>query len=388
MRAGRALVVGGGIGGLAAAIALARCGWSVEVHEQGDALREIGAGLTVWPNGVKALRRLGVEDAVVERASRFERFEVRRWDGRPIGASGAADYAERFGAPILCVPRPDLLAALAARVGPARVHVRSRLVALEERGAEVVGRFADGREAAADLLVGADGLRSQARAALLADGPARYVGYTCYAALARLEHPAFDRSVSIETWGAGTRFGLLPCGAGQAFWWAIRNAREGGADGRDGRKADVRRLVAGWREPVPAAVEAAAQEAILRIDVYDRDPVRSWGAGRAVLLGDAAHPSTPNLGQGATLALEDALVLADALRAAPDLAAGLASYVERRRERTSQVVLRARRIGRMGQLEAAPAVWLRDRFAGGALFQRRILGWIESLCAYEPPALP
>ncbi|HEV8044616.1 MAG TPA: FAD-dependent monooxygenase, partial [Rubrobacter sp.] len=155
---------------------------------------------------------------------------------------------------------------------------------------------------------------------------------------------------------------------GRVYWFATRNAPEGEDDGPAGSRAALLGAFCGWHEPVEVLIRATDEDAILRTDIYDRDPLgKTWGAGRATLLGDAAHPMTPNLGQGACQTIEDAVVLARRLRAfresgeAGDTAGALRRYEVLRADRTAAIVRRSRRIGTVGQLENRFLCWLRDR---------------------------
>jgi 2-polyprenyl-6-methoxyphenol hydroxylase-like FAD-dependent oxidoreductase len=385
-----ALIIGGGIGGLATAIALSRIGWAARVFEQAGELTEIGAGLTMWCNGVKALARLGVAKKVLEAGSVLERFEVRTHDGRSLGDCPFAEMAARHHAPSVCVHRADLLAALAeAAAASAALRLSARCASFAADDSGVTAHFADGSEARGDLLVGADGLHSLVRSRLHGDSPPRYAGYTCWRGLAApFSHAAIPPGSGFEAWGPGRRFAVLPCGRDRVFWYATLNAPPGGSDAPAGRKAEVAGLYARWLEPVEAVIQATAADAILRNDIVDRRPVATWGTGRVTLLGDAAHPTTPNFGQGACMALEDALVLADCLWESRDVGIALRWYEARRVERTSTIVRQSRRIGWVAQWQNPLAVWVRTLAGASGLTRGSTLAQVESMLAEEPPSLP
>ena len=166
--------------------------------------------------------------------------------------------------------------------------------------------------------------------------------------------------VAGETWGRGQRFGIVPLSDGRVYWFATMNAPEGTKDTETDAKQQLLRLFQRWHEPIVPLIEASESSSILRNDVYDRNPLAKWSVGRVMLLGDAAHPMTPNLGQGACQAIEDAPVLAVCLRKSAGVVAGLSEYQRRRVPRTSRIVLESRRIGEVGQWKNPLLCWLRD----------------------------
>ena len=385
MVAARALIVGGGIGGLCAAIALRRVGVDAHVFEQADALREVGAGLTVWTNAVKVLDRLGVLGSVRATASVTERFQVRNRRGDVLDESRPGDLGRKYGGPNLVVHRADLLRALASEVGPGAVAVGARLTGFDQDADGVTAHFADGAERRGACLIGADGLHSVVRDRLFGDGPPRYAGYTCWRGLAAFDGEGLPPGLGFEAWGRGARFAVQHCGAGRVFWYATRNAPEGSPDGPGGRKQDVVETFRGWHEPTPSVIAATDDGAILKNDITDREPIEHWGRGRVTMLGDAAHPTTPNFGQGACQAMEDAVVLADCLARATDVAAALRSYEARRRDRTAFVTRASRRFGAVSQWENPLLCGLRDAVTRSGVLRNAGLKQFEKMLAYEPP---
>jgi FAD-dependent urate hydroxylase len=334
----KAMIIGGGIGGVAAAIALQRVGVECDIFEQAEELREVGAALSVWANAWQALEKLGVGRALLALGSKVDRMEMRTADGRVLGATPLAELEKRLGLPAFVIlPRPDLLRELTRLVDKHRTHCRARCVGVEESAGRVIARFADGQQAEAGLLVGADGLHSVVRSHLHGNVKPRYAGYTCWRGFATCAAKALPLTTGFEAWGCGARFALFHCGPDRVFWYATRNAAEAVADSADGRKAEVRRLFQNWHQPIPEAIEATPGTEILRNDIVDRKPLSRWGRGRMTLLGDAAHPTTPNLGQGACQALEDAVVLADCLRQCREVEPALRRYEQQRQRRTAAI---------------------------------------------------
>ena len=357
----KAMIIGGGIGGVAAAIALERVGVECDIFEQAEEMREVGAGLSIWANAWQALEKLGVGRALLALGSNVARLETRTSDGRVLAAVPLAELEKRLGIPAFVVlPRPDLLRELTRLVDKQRTHCRARCVGVEENAGRVIARFADGQQAEAGLLVGADGLHSVVRSHLHGNEKPRYAGYTCWRGMAACEAKALPLTTGFEAWGPGARFALHRCGPGRVFWYATHNAPEASPDPPDGRKAEVRRLFRDWHQPIPEAIEATLETEILRNDIVDRRPLSRWGRGRMTLLGDAAHPTTPNLGQGACQALEDAVVLADCLRQCREVEPALRLYEQQRQRRTAAITRASWRLGKICQWESPPACWLRN----------------------------
>ncbi len=350
------LVIGGGIGGLTAAVALQRAGIAVQVHERAPEVREVGAGIGLWPNAIVALDRIGLGEAVRRAGVPLANGIVRSSAGKTIALTSLAELERRFGASTIIVHRATLIEILRAALGEEDLRLGRACVGVEQTDAGVTARFADGGTASADVIVGADGLHSVVRSALHGEVPPVYAGYTAWRAAVPFDHGRFDAG---ESWGPGTRFGMFPMVGGQVYWFATANAREG-ARASGGEKAFLLDRFAKYHDPVPAMIDAAPADAILRNDVYDRPPLADWGRGRITLLGDAAHPTTPNLGQGACQAIEDAVVLARRLHDARDVVQALRAYERERAPRTNKIVLRSRQFGRIAQIESAPLIALRN----------------------------
>jgi 2-polyprenyl-6-methoxyphenol hydroxylase-like FAD-dependent oxidoreductase len=194
-------------------------------------------------------------------------------------------------------------------------------------------------------------------------------------------------TTGFEAWGPGARFALYHCGPDHVFWYATRNAAEAKPDPPEGRKAEVRRLFQHWHQPIPEAIEATPEAEILRNDIVDRKPMLGWGRGRMTLLGDAAHPTTPNLGQGACQALEDAVVLADCWRQCGEVEPALRRYEQQRWRRTAAITRASWRLGRICQWESPVACWLRNSLTE-LMPARSSLRLMERYVCYRLPELP
>src|SRR6478736_4729005 len=349
---GTVLIAGAGIGGLALGCALQQAGIPFEIFERAPALGAAGAGIVMQTAAMFALQRIGL-DAAVARAG----HELKRGTGR--NAAGLVLHSTRldeFGAPSIAIHRARLQATLLAAVDETRIHTGRELVSYEQDEYAVRAHFSDGSQASGALLIGADGLHSATRRQLLGDTPLRYAGYTSFRGVAPVGglSPAHE---AIEIWGRGLRFGIVPIADGETYWFAVAN---GPAGEKDADRAMLIERFASFGETVHAMLELTPEERVFRTDIHDRKPVSTWSSGRVSLLGDAAHPTTPNLGQGGCMAIEDAVVLAHHLVKQSSLADALKAYERKRVRHTTKIVYASWQFGRIAQLEGSFSTWLRD----------------------------
>lgn len=343
------LIVGGGIGGLTLGAALSRAGIDFMVYERAPALGEVGAGILVHPSAMRALAHIGLAEDVARAGQ-----EIRRGTGRAVsGLLLQTTALDEVGAPTIALHRARLQATLLAAVRPDRVQTGKALVRYEVDREGAHAFFSDGTSARGALLVGADGIHSAVRRQLLGDTPLRYAGYSAWRGVARGERSTPADEI-IEIWGRGTRFGIVPIGPNETYWFAVANAPQ------PGPRALPMAEFAAYGDTVEPLLRATPDHTVLQTDIHDREPVTSWSADRVVLLGDAAHPTTPNLGQGGCMAIEDAVTLAHCLTHHAELAQAIADYERRRMGPTSAHVRASWQLGRVAQLEGRFSTWLRD----------------------------
>ena len=367
-------VVGAGIAGLATAVAFARLGADVVIYERPDAATA-GAGISLFPNGLRALATIGLADAVRALGAAPEvptglRTPNGNWLIRPSRAAGT-DFA--------VVHRADLHDILSAAAPPVQPHA-----VCDVRGSagDATVVLDSGATRTFDLVVGADGVGSQIRRSWPDDPGIRNAGYTAWRGVSagRVDVPAAG-----ETWGRGERFGILPLVDGRVYWFAVasRPANRPAPD----EKAELLRRFAAWHDPIPALLHATDDHAILRNDVVDlAGHLPRFVRGRVVLVGDAAHAMTPDLGQGGNQALEDAVTLAALAANQHDLDTALAQYDTVRRKRTASIAERSRQMGQVAQARGAVAVAARNTLM--RLIPRAVTARAAAqVQAWQPPRL-
>ncbi|GAA2636281.1 FAD-dependent monooxygenase [Streptomyces vastus] len=385
----RAVVVGGGLGGLTAAVALHRRGWRVTVLERARALEPVGAGISLAPNSLRALDVIGLGDEIRELAAWQGDGGLRTPSGRWLMRTSTAAMGERFGGPLVVLHRATLIDKLAAQLPEGAVRTAAAASLTDPGDPGDVGRPArvgtpDG-ELEAELVVGADGIHSAVRRTLFPEhgGPV-YSGFTTWRVVIPVPGAAF---ASHETWGRGRIWGTHPLKDGRIYAYAAAIAPAGGR-APDDERAELVRLFGDWHEPIPAVIAAARPEDVLRHDVHHiAEPLPAFHRCRVALLGDAAHAMPPTLGQGGNQAIEDAVVLSG--RSDPE-GPDLAAYTADRKPRTTAIGRKAVGVARLNMMRSRPGILLRNATvavvskAGPGLFLRSF----DGIADWRPPQPP
>ncbi len=366
----KALVVGAGIGGLSTGIALKQAGFDVHIFERrhNRSELEIGGGIVMWSNAVRAMQQLGVADEVIKVAIRVKRAEHRSQDGKLLAVWPLERIEEAQGTPSISISRANLHPVLDRALGDVPVKMDAECTGFTQDGSSVKARFADGSEVEGDLLVCADGRNSKLRrqVAHLDTTYPPYSGYTLWSAVVRLQHPAAAEGVFAVMHGRATQFYFFHINPGEVYWscaaWVPEGARGRHFDATN--KAAVQERLRGWGEPVPSLLAVAEEGEIACRDIYGGTSLVTWGVGRVTLLGDAAHPMTTTQGQGACAAIEDALVLQHCLMADKDIAAALRTYEARRRDRTDGLMRVSKQLESRARIKNPARVWIRNRMIG------------------------
>jgi 2-polyprenyl-6-methoxyphenol hydroxylase-like FAD-dependent oxidoreductase len=380
----RVLISGGGIGGLCLALALRQRGIEVRVFERATDLAgsQVGAGLTLAYNATRVLRGLGLGAELATLGCPYKTSEFRTPQGALLARWSVPNGELQLG-----VVRAHLHQMLMGALGEDVLSLGASCLGFQQDEDGVTLQLADGREVRGDVLVGADGLHSVIRPRLLGPETPRYAGYAVWRGLSTLQHEDAPPGLFRMWWGAGKRFAFYVVASGLIYWFGVIATPAGQSDPRGTRQRRLLERYDGWPPLVGELLSATPETNIHHTDIYDRAPVRRWGEGRVTLLGDAAHPMTFNLGQGACQAMESAWVLAQCLSGGGDPVAALRAYERQRMPRTARYTRVSWGIGALGRWKHPGAVWLRDHGLKLA-FERFIVPREEKSQAIELTAWP
>jgi salicylate hydroxylase len=376
-------IIGGGIGGLAAALLLLQEGFDVHVYEQASTLREVGAGIQVSPNAARVLHRLGLAEDLAKVGVRPQAWHQRRWqDGRTLLRSPLGDAVqEAFGYPYFQIHRADLLAMLTAAVPPERLHIGHRLTGFTDHSDCVEAQFENSTRVRTDALIGADGIHSSVRRILFGPEQPSFTGCMAYRGLVqaeRLKH--LDLEVAAQIWMGPGKHLVTYFVAGKRLLNFVANierdswTRESWTD--RGEAADLRAAFADW-DPLVREILKTVDETFIW-GLFDRPPLPRWSVGRVTLLGDACHPMLPYMAQGAAQSLEDGAALTACLADRLDIPEALRRYEALRLPRTSRIQAMARDNKTRFHLPDGPAQIERDaQMAGGTTdWSFKAIAWV------------
>lgn len=354
-------IVGGGIGGLTLGIALQRKGISVEIFENAPEIKPLGAGIVLAANALKAFRAIGLENEILAAGNTMKRFSIRNQDGKILTTTENDRIRSRWGlVNTVTLHRADLHAVLLNSIKPGTLHLGKGCTGFSQNTSRVSVLFGDGSSREFDFVAAADGVHSVFRQNLVADSKPRYAGYTCWRGLTDQLPPGFDGYEAFETWGSGKRFGVVPLSRNRIYWYATVNAPQGDANFGQYGVSELVRMFHEFHAPVPGIISSTQSQSIVHNDIIDVKPITKFAFDRIVLSGDAAHATTPNMGQGACMAIEDAVVLANCISGNDDVQNAFRRYERLRIERTTRIVNSSYTLGKIGQWGNPLLVTLRN----------------------------
>lgn len=354
-------ILGGGIAGLTAAIALKQKGIRAIVFEAAPEIKPFGAGLLLAANAVKGYERLGIAEKIVARGLALPTFSILDQRGCVITSADAAKIGRQYGLHNFAIHRAALHEALLAELEPGQVQTGKRATRFEKLGDDAIEiYFTDGTTQRTDFLIVAEGIHSAVRQQLLPDSEPRYAGYTCWRAVVGTPPALAGLTTASETWGRDGRVGIVPLAGEKIYWFACVNARQNDPVMRDVKVADLQRMFQKFHPAVRTILENTRDEDLIWNDIIDLRPIEKFAFGNIVLIGDAAHATTPNMGQGACQAIEDAVILADELGKNTEPSAAFAAFEKRRLKRTHFIVNNSWRLGKIAQLSRPWLVALRN----------------------------
>ncbi len=368
-------IIGGGIGGLCAAIALQKQGLEVSVYEAAPELKPVGAGVGLAANAIQGLVRLGVADDVIARGKELEALTILDERNNIISNQDTRPLSRKYGVSNFVIHRADLHDVLAQHLKPGTLYLNKRCQSISQQQNQVQVYFTDGTHTTSDILIAADGINSVIRQQLLPESEPRYAGYTCWRGVIQNPGVKLNNMISAETWAPQGRVGMAPLPGNRIYWYACINAPKQDERMRQMTPAQLSEHFEGVHEPVQAVLAATKPHELIWGDIADLKPLDKFVYNRIVLLGDAAHATTPNMGQGACQAIEDAVVLGECLGQEQSIAKALANYEKRRLSRTAKVIRMSRLLGWVSQWENPLLVKTRNalfRATPGFVTQRQM----------------
>ncbi|MDE1497134.1 FAD-dependent monooxygenase [Xenorhabdus bovienii] len=348
-----ALIVGTGVGGLSAAIALKNIGWSAQLFEKSDSLRTSGSGLSVMSNASSAMQKLlGIDLDLKSYGAEIQNFEIRHKSGLLLKRLPMQEISNQQGTPCVCISREKLQQSLLDQLGDTNIAFGKRAVDYVETADGIQLNFDDGTVYHGDILVGADGFHSSIREAIQTKSIIQEAGYICWLALVKYSHPQITQGYVVHYWGSGKRIGIIDIGNGWMYWWGTANMPPHKIKSWQGTNKDITEFYTGWPDIVHDIILSTDSSSIITVDAKDRTFPETWTKGRVTLLGDAAHPMLTSLGQGAGLSIEDAAVLGYLLKNTDDYKKALKKYEAIRQPRARAIVNASRALSEIEQYDS------------------------------------
>jgi 2-polyprenyl-6-methoxyphenol hydroxylase-like FAD-dependent oxidoreductase len=377
----KVLIVGAGISGLACALMLEKIGYQPVIFEKSDSLRNEGGGLTLWSNATDALDCMGLLDEVYQHSKILTESALLTSTGKTLSMIPLKNLATIYGTHTVAILRATLHHLLVSQLQHTQIKLGYKLIGVKETNEEVIASFENGHEETGVLLIGADGIHSKVRNLLFPHVELRFSGYEAWRGIASIEHPFSNNGYSFEAWGNGLRFGFVPVSNSTVYWFATRNISKN-LMREEITKAELAHVFSEFVEPISSVIQATNEKDISRKVIYDFKPLQKWSKGRVLLIGDAAHATTPNLGQGACMALEDAVVLASTFKSGNTISNAVKTFEEKRIGRAKFIVHSSWMMGKIAQMENKLLCNLRNRLVrqGGSAIERnknfdRIIGY-------------
>jgi 2-polyprenyl-6-methoxyphenol hydroxylase-like FAD-dependent oxidoreductase len=354
-------IIGGGIGGLSLAIAMQRKGYPVDVYENAPQIKPLGAGLGLAANAVKALSSIGISDEVLAKGKVIRKLMIKSQEGTTLSKTDSEKISERFGMiNNFTIHRADLHEVLLRHLAPGALHLGKGCIDFLQEKSGMTLKFNDGTSAHADYVIACDGIHSAFRKKLLPQAQPRYAGYTCWRAVIDDVPENFNFEETVEIWGAGCRFGIVPLSKQRIYWFACINAKANDPAMRSFKVKDLLRHFAEFHDPVVHLLLRTRDEQLIWSDIIDIAPIRRFAFDNIVLMGDAAHATTPNMGQGACMALEDAAVMANCIEEYNTVQEAFRHFEKKRIERTTRIVNTSWTLGKVAQVENPLLMSLRN----------------------------
>lgn len=360
-RSKRFAIVGAGIGGLSLAIALQRKGFEVTVYESAPEIKPLGAGLALAVNAIKSFVEIGISEDVLKAGSVLKKLTIKDDLGNVLAETDSEKISKKYNVVgNFTIHRADLHNVLLRHLATSTLQVGKLCVDFIQTPSGVKLIFQDGTSANADYVIACDGVHSIIRKKLIPESIPRYAGYTCWRAVINNPPASVDFNETSETWGPGARFGIAPLSNNRLYWFACINAPANDPVMRGYRIPDLLKHFKNFHSPIPEILQRTEDHQLIWNDIIDIKPLKKFSFGNILLMGDAAHATTPNMGQGACMAIEDAAILANTISNSQSVDDAFVAFEKKRIKRTTTIVKESWQLGRVAQFENRLLILLRN----------------------------
>jgi len=352
------LIIGAGIAGLTTAIALQKRKIDFLVLEAVPEIKALGAGITLAGNAMRVLKKLGIDEAVKQKGHKISSMIIQDEKGKRISIMDAKKLNDQYALESVAIHRGALHEVLLSAIDKDKIITGKKAIGFREQSDGVIISFEDGTELFGEGVIVADGIHSAIRKKLVPTSQTRYSGYTCWRGVT--ENKWNIKEKAVEAWGPEGRFGYVPIGDNKVYWFACKNASEKNEQMKAWKIFDVKKNFQAFAAPVPSIIENTLNEELIWSDIVDLEPLQQFAFGKLVLIGDAGHATTPNLGQGACMGMEDAWVVAEELTQSKDVSIAFKKFEQKRIDRTRFIVNSSYQLGKIAQIENKFLIQLRN----------------------------
>lgn len=333
------IIIGAGIGGLTTAIALLKKGIDANIYEQAPEIKEVGAGIWIAPNGMKVFAELGIAEEILKAGNTLETISITDLNDKPISVINGNKVQEKHKFGTTAIHRATLQKILASQLPSDRIILNKKFKSYHQTDDNVTVYFEDGTQATADFVICADGIKSNGRLQIQSNLNLRYSGQTCWRFVTDFNLPNDEENKMYEVWSnkKGLRVGYSKINEKQVYVYITNFEKQGGKDNANSIKNELMKLCSEFPSVVKQIIQSVDEKAIIRTDLFDFKPIRRWVDGKVTLMGDAAHATTPNLGQGACQAIEDANIIAEQLSSNDSVEVGFKHFEAKRIKKASYI---------------------------------------------------
>jgi 2-polyprenyl-6-methoxyphenol hydroxylase-like FAD-dependent oxidoreductase len=347
-------IIGAGIGGLTIALTLKQRGFSFSVYESADEIKPVGAGIILASNAMQVMKKLGLQEKLEFAGNRVSCMKITDQNLKALSVVDLSRFEKKYHVSNLAIHRGDLQQILANEIGFEHINLSKR-VAKIERSTPYNLTFEDNSTLLSKVLIGADGIKSIVRNQLFPKAMIRNANQVCWRGVCEINLPGQYHNELNEAWGKGKRFGFVKLKASKVYWFALISDKN-----KEDKGDNLPQLFSAFHPDILSIINATPSNNIIKSEITDLKPIKNWQAENICLVGDSAHAATPNLGQGACQAIEDAYVLGNCLETAPNPQTAFKNYEQLRMKKALMIVKGSWQVGKIAHIESNPGVWIRN----------------------------